>query len=247
MLRIALQGLRGRKGPFAGAFVALAVAAALVMACATLTEAGLRAAPAVERYAGAPIVVAGHQQVAIDAGTENADAAPLFERARVPAALAPRLAAVPGVRAAIADVSAPAALRGPRGAVTGPAGHPIAVHPWDTAALTPYTLAQRPRAGRRPRARRRRRARAPRAAARRPARRAVLHRPRPVDDGGRHRRDGGRGDRTRACCSSRAPRPSAWPRHPAASTRSASCPPAARTSAPWPIACARPPAAGCAS
>ena len=146
MLRIALQGLRGRKGPFAGAFVALAVAAALVMACATLTEAGLRSAPAVERYIGAPIVAAGHQQVAVDAGTENADAAPLFERARVPAALASRLAGVPGVRAAIADVSAPAALRGPSGAATGPAGHPIAVHPWDTAALTPYTL----RSGRAP-------------------------------------------------------------------------------------------------
>ena len=146
MLRIALQGLRGRKGPFAGAFVALAVAAALVMACAALTEAGLRSAPGVERYAGAPIVVAGHQEMEAAAETEDTDAVPLLERARVPAALVPRLAAVPGVRAAIADISVAAGLRGPAGAVTGPTGHPIAAHPWETAALTPYAL----RSGRAP-------------------------------------------------------------------------------------------------
>ncbi len=144
MLRIALQGLRGRKGPFAGAFVALAVAAALVMACVTLTEAGLRAAPAVERYTGTPIVVSGVQELKTG---EDADPVPLLERARIPAALVPRLAAVPGVRAAIADLSAPAELRWPAGAVAGPTGHPIAAHPWETAALTPYAL----RSGRAPR------------------------------------------------------------------------------------------------
>jgi putative ABC transport system permease protein len=140
MLRTAFHGMRGRKGPFAGAFVALAIAAALVTACGTLLEAGLRSDPPVERYAGAPLVIAGSQQLTINPGTQNQDSVSLLERVRVPAALVPRLAAVPGVRAAIADVSAPARLLGPDGVIAGPTGHPTAVHPWDTAALTPYWL-----------------------------------------------------------------------------------------------------------
>ncbi len=140
MLRTAFQGMRGRKGPFAGAFAALATAAALVTACGTLLEAGLRSDPPVERYAGAPLVVAGSQRLTINPGTQNQDSVSLLERVRVPAALVPRLAAVPGVRAAIADVSAPAQLLGRDGVIAGPTGHPTAVHPWDTAALTPYSL-----------------------------------------------------------------------------------------------------------
>src|SRR3954452_3522842 len=141
MLRVALQGLRGRKAPFAGAFVALAVAAALVMACGTLLLAGMNSTPPVERYSATPIVVTGHQKAKIGVGTQNEDSVTLFERARVNSSLAQRLAAVPGVRAAIADVSVPATLRGPGGIVPGPTGHPNAIHPWDTAALTPYALA----------------------------------------------------------------------------------------------------------
>ena len=117
MLRVALQGLRGRKGPFAGAFVALAIAAALVMACATLLEAGLRSESPVERYAGAPIVVAGDQTAEVNAGTEGQDRVPLFERARVPAALASRIEAVPG-----------------------PGGHDTFAHGWSRGASWPGSL-----------------------------------------------------------------------------------------------------------
>src|SRR5436190_18836740 len=109
MFGLAFQGLRGRRSPFAGAFVALAIAAALVMACGTLLQAGLSAQSPVERYAGAPIVVAGDQNARINVGTGNEDTVPLYERVRIPAALESKLRAIPGVRAAIADLAVPAA------------------------------------------------------------------------------------------------------------------------------------------
>jgi putative ABC transport system permease protein len=132
MLRLALLSGRGRTSTFAGALVALIASSALVMAGGMPFEAALRTQPPVERYAGAAAVVTGQQVV----GTE--DAVVLGERARVGSSLAGRLAAVPGVRAAIADVSAPARL-GNRETVA---------HAWSSAALTPYVLsAGRPPAG----------------------------------------------------------------------------------------------------
>src|SRR4051812_36636709 len=140
MLRLAFQSLRGRKGPFAAAFAALSVAAALVMACGTLMQAGMGATAPVERYAAAPLVVAADQKATVNAGTENQDSVALYERARLDPALVARVAAVPGVRAAIADTSTTAELHGAHGLVAGPGGHETAVHPWATAALTPYAL-----------------------------------------------------------------------------------------------------------
>ena len=87
-------------------------------------EAALRTHPPVERYAGAAAVVTGQQIVGADHDV------PLGERARVDSALAARLAAVPGVRAAIADVSVPARL----------GGRATVAHGWSSAALTPYVL-----------------------------------------------------------------------------------------------------------
>src|SRR5690348_5193 len=121
MLRLALAGARGRLGTLAGALVTLAAAAVLVMAGAMLLEAALRDRPPVQRYAAAAAVVTGRQVVGADHDV------PLGERARVSSALVARLAAVPGVRAAVADDSAPAVLGG-RAAVA---------HPWSSAALTP--------------------------------------------------------------------------------------------------------------
>src|SRR3954468_10702908 len=141
MFSIALQGLRGRKGPFAGAFIALAVAAALVMACGSVLQAGLESKSPVERYSGAAVVVAGDQNERINVGTDSEDRVPLYERVRVPARLASELAALPGVRSAVADVAVPADLVGAHGAIPGPGGHETAIHPWDTAPLTPYRLA----------------------------------------------------------------------------------------------------------
>jgi putative ABC transport system permease protein len=124
MLRLAVLGGRGRLGTFAGALVALIASSALVMAGGMPFEAALRTQPPVERYAAAAAVVTGHQVVGTD------DAVVLGERARVESALAARLAAVPGVRAAITDVSAPARL----------GGRATVAHGWSSAALTPYVL-----------------------------------------------------------------------------------------------------------
>src|SRR5438105_11100308 len=106
MLRLAILSARGRLGTFTGALVALFASAVLVMAGAMMLESALRSHPPVERYTAAAAVVTGQQIV----GTEHD--VPLGERARVSSALVAQLAAVSGVRAAIADVAVPARLGG---------------------------------------------------------------------------------------------------------------------------------------
>ena len=131
MLRIAFISARKRPGTFAGALLAFAASAVLAMAGGMLLQAALRTHAPVERYAAAAAVVTGHQTVGADHDVA------LSERARVDAALTARLAAVPGVRAAIADDAVPARL-GQRSAEA---------HDWRAAPLTPYALT----AGRAPR------------------------------------------------------------------------------------------------
>src|SRR3954464_7361729 len=101
MLRLAPLRGRGRRGPFPGALVALAAASVLTTAWGMQLESVLRGHPPVERYAGAAAVVPAPQRAG------PAQDVPLTERARVSSALPARLAAVPGVRAAIGDVSVP--------------------------------------------------------------------------------------------------------------------------------------------
>ena len=124
MLRLALLSGRGRLGTFTGALVALMAASVLTTAWGMQLESVLRGHPPVERYAGAAAVVTGQQIVGPDHDV------PLGERARVSSGLTSRLAAVPGVRAAIGDVSVPVRL-GDREAVA---------HGWGSAPLTPYVL-----------------------------------------------------------------------------------------------------------
>jgi putative ABC transport system permease protein len=124
MLRLAITSARGRLGTFTGALIALLAASVIAMAWGMQLESILRTHPPVERYAAAAAVVTGQQTVGADHDV------PLSERARVSSALIARLASVPGVRAAIGDVSVPARL-GDRSAV---------IHGWGSAALTPYTL-----------------------------------------------------------------------------------------------------------
>src|SRR3954453_12313892 len=124
MLRLAISSARGRLATFTGALVALIASSVLVMAGGMLVLGALNTHPPVERYSAAAAVVTGHQVV----GKE--DRVVLGERARVDASLVARVAAVPGVRSAIADVSVPARL-GAKAAVA---------HGWSSAALTPYVL-----------------------------------------------------------------------------------------------------------
>jgi putative ABC transport system permease protein len=132
MLRLAVLTARGRLGAFAGALIALFAAAALSMAWGMQLESILHTHPPVERYAGATAVVTGQQKAGVDHDVV------LGERARASSALIARLAAVPGVRAAIGDVSVPAGL----------GGKAAVAHGWSSSALTPYVLsAGRPPAG----------------------------------------------------------------------------------------------------
>ncbi|MFI7143621.1 FtsX-like permease family protein [Nonomuraea sp. NPDC050022] len=142
MIFVALKTLRHRKAAFAGAFVALFCAAALVCACGMLLETGLRGSVAPERYAGAPVIVSGdqyaRQTVRASETKTKTKAKQLSERAWVPASLADRLRRIPGVSRVVAEVTFPAYLAGRR----------FQGHGWESAALTPYTL----RTGRAPRA-----------------------------------------------------------------------------------------------
>jgi putative ABC transport system permease protein len=154
MLQLAMQTVRARKGAFAGCFVALLVATTLVAACGILLETGVRAEIRTERYAAAPLVVAGPQRLAIaKPGSEQPEFEPLRERARLDAALTERIARVEGVRAAVPEVSFPARVVTASGAMLGgPTGQDSEGnsfgHGWGSVVLTPFTLtAGRPPAG----------------------------------------------------------------------------------------------------
>ena len=140
MLRLALLGLRGRRSAFVGAAVALFFAAVLVTACGVLLASGVRSTPTPERYAGAPVIVAGTQTIQHRVSKYETENVLLPERVRVSSALAGRLAAVPGVRRVVQDVSVRTQVLGPHGAVPGPGGHDTLAHGWSSAALTPLTL-----------------------------------------------------------------------------------------------------------
>ncbi|MEU0567668.1 FtsX-like permease family protein [Nonomuraea sp. NPDC005983] len=140
LISLALRTLRHRVAAFAGAFVALLCAAALVCACGMLLETGLRGGVAPERYAGTPMIVTGDQfvrETIRKPEKTKTKAKPVAERAWVPASLAERVRRVPGVSRVVTEVTFPAYL----------AGRPFQGHGWESAPLTPFTL----RAGREPR------------------------------------------------------------------------------------------------
>ncbi|NUP79328.1 MAG: ABC transporter permease [Nonomuraea sp.] len=136
MISLALRTLRHRVAAFAGAFFALLCAAALVCACLMLLETGLRGEVVPERYAGAPAIVAADQFVrqttVKDDGDVKTKAKPLTERAWLPESV------VDGLRRSGTKVVTEVTF--PFGGFTG--------HGWESAALTPFTIAE----GRAPRA-----------------------------------------------------------------------------------------------
>lgn len=152
MLRYALQTVRDRKAGFLGAFLALLCAAALVTACGTLLETGLRGTIATERYAGAPVVVSADQNVHATTvkvkkkGDEQKvktkhKAKPVAERAWLPATTVDTVRAVPGVERAVPELTFQAVPL-TRGGPGGDGTKPSYGHAWSSAALTPFTLAE---------------------------------------------------------------------------------------------------------
>ncbi|GHF74071.1 putative ABC transport system permease protein [Amycolatopsis bartoniae] len=121
MFSLAWKTIRARRGSFAAAFVAVFCGSALITASGVLLDSGLRSGIAPERYAAAPVVVAAGQDVSF--GQRFAERVPLsVERVA-------DVARVPGVRAAVGDVSVQAGLRGPDGSV------PVVVHGASSAQL----------------------------------------------------------------------------------------------------------------
>jgi putative ABC transport system permease protein len=136
MFRIALRTLRYRKGAFLATFLAMTFGAVIVMACGGLMETGIRTELPVQRLAGAPIVVIGDQSYQLpkqnpDDPEEDVESRALVEQVRLDTDLVSTLDSVPGVAAAVGDVTFPAALDG---------AAPVDGHGWASAELTPYQL-----------------------------------------------------------------------------------------------------------
>ena len=119
-LSLALSTLRFRAAGFVAAFIALLCGVAVVLACAGLLETGVRADVPAPRLAAAPIVVAG------DGGLGVAEEGPYPERVRLDADLVGTVAALPGVSAALPDVTFPAATAD---------GRPVDGHGWSSTVL----------------------------------------------------------------------------------------------------------------
>ncbi|MFG2606977.1 ABC transporter permease [Streptomyces sp. NPDC048514] len=143
LLRYALQTVRARKAGFLGAFLALMCAAALITACGTLLDTGLRGSIRTERYAAAPIVVSGDQYVHRTTVKHKKGktklkhkAKPIAERAWIPEQLRTRLVHTSGVARVVPELTFLAEPLTP----TGTGGRTAYGHSWDSAALTPYRL-----------------------------------------------------------------------------------------------------------
>ncbi|MFI0718214.1 FtsX-like permease family protein [Streptomyces sp. NPDC021224] len=155
LTRLALRTLKARRSGFLGAFLALFCAAALITACGGLLETGLVGGITTERYGAAPVVVTADQDVHQTTVKHKKGktkvkhkAKPLAERVWLPADLAPRIAAVPGVRAVVPELTFPAEAFAPAGSGTGPGATGSGAasygrangHAWSSAALTPFAL-----------------------------------------------------------------------------------------------------------
>ncbi|WP_304451234.1 ABC transporter permease [Nocardiopsis sp. YSL2] len=133
MLDIAWKTLRARKGAFAGAFVALLCATALIAASGILAESGLRSSVDPYRYAAADAVVAGDRTLRLPGGDLTVGER-LPEAVRLPAELVEELEALEEVDTAVGDRRLPLAID----AMDGTAPSPVSGHGWDTAPLGPF-------------------------------------------------------------------------------------------------------------
>ncbi|KAK1179247.1 ABC transporter permease [Streptomyces sp. NBS 14/10] len=122
---LARAAVRFKPAAFAGTFIALMLAAAIVSACGILLESGLRATVPPGRYASAPVVVAAEQRVG---NREESEPAP--DRVRLDSSLVATAARTQGVAAAAPDWSFP---------VQG-GGASWTAHGWGSAPFTGAAL-----------------------------------------------------------------------------------------------------------
>lgn len=139
-MRQLLATLRRRPAPLAGTFIALMLAAVLVTLTASLLGTSATLTAPAQRLAATSVVVTGDPNVSFTSG-DSTDVLALPAYRRLPAALAARIAAVPGVAAAVPDVSFAVALKTQGGQIAaGSGGPPITGHGWRSAVLTPFVL-----------------------------------------------------------------------------------------------------------
>ncbi|MBT2383164.1 FtsX-like permease family protein [Streptomyces sp. ISL-11] len=133
MGKLARRSLRHRTATFTATFLALLLGATIVMACGGLMETGIRNNTPPRRLAGADLVVTGDRSYTLPGDGKHKRKAVLAERVELDAADVDTVRAVPGVRTAVGERTFDAAVL--------PAGDRVQAHGWDSAALTPYTLA----------------------------------------------------------------------------------------------------------
>jgi putative ABC transport system permease protein len=139
MIMLALASLRHRVAASLATFIAVLLGSAILIACGGLFETAIRLDAPPQRLAGAPVVITGPSGFALP--DQESETVAYAERSGVDAGLAAKIAAIPGVERAVADVSFPAVLPGSSDVLAG--------HSWESAVLTPYTLTAgaEPRAG----------------------------------------------------------------------------------------------------
>lgn len=131
---LARAAVRFKPSSFAGTFVALLLAAAVISGCGLLLQTGITAAVPPARYAGAPVVAAADQQLhtTIGRGEERETfSATVPDRARLDASLVRAAATAPGAARAVGDVSYP---------VRDTSGTPLTAAGWGSTAFAPVRL-----------------------------------------------------------------------------------------------------------
>ena len=145
MLRhLALPTLRARWTAYVGVLVSIVTAVIVMTVRGVLLASGISGGVPPERYVGADLVVSRHQAVSERHGHGD-DAETIHtgvvERLRLPSDIVARLAATPGVAAAVADVSFSAVVLDATGEpLAGVDGGDSLGHAWSSAEVTPFAL-----------------------------------------------------------------------------------------------------------
>ncbi|MFE6824983.1 FtsX-like permease family protein [Streptomyces sp. NPDC057690] len=131
MFRLAIRMVGHRITALIAVACAVLGGAALITATGVLAESGLRSHLPAGRLVGAGVVVAADQEFRPPGELPLA----LPERRRVPSRLVGELAGLPGVTAAVGDLSFPAALLDARGQVVPAQDPQVAGHGWSSTKL----------------------------------------------------------------------------------------------------------------
>src|SRR6478735_137219 len=136
-----LTTLRSRWASFLGILVAAAAAAALLIACGTLLESGIRGGVAPERLAGTQIIVSAHQAITeVQGSGDDAEEVHTGVSERLPLASTTidAIAAVPGVADAVPEISFAAHVLDAGGSTVG-APRSFG-HGWASADATSFAI-----------------------------------------------------------------------------------------------------------